>query len=321
MAMFGSDAASGSFPPPALSDTAEQRFNSFSVFAAFPVALVFGGIAESLVSSGQIPIGIVFAAVAIGSALIGLRIPYVAIARPDRSLTFKSLTRTISTNLSHVERITRQSGGRGGSSWVFYFDGTRAQLNNRSGRILAGYVVDRNPHVEYPPSLDRHRLPTYNAGGTPVSLIDRPRSVRARWSRLHPLIRVALGILAFFVVLDFIVHGNLTLSTPSMPVTTSGSSSVATVTGVSCVSQGPRSGYLTAAGTITPKETLPLGLVVNATITDASGQQFGFGQAMISHVEAGQSQGFTVSINPGDRPPTSPAHGCFVTWLAVAANH
>jgi hypothetical protein len=106
-----------------------------------------------------------------------------------------------------------------------------------------------------------------------------------------------------------------------MPVTISGSRAIATVSGVTCVSQGPRSGYLTAAGTITPKETLPLGLVVNATITDAKGHQFGFGQVIFSHVEAGQSQKFNVSINPGDRPPTTPAHGCYVTWLAVLANH
>jgi hypothetical protein len=150
-----------------------------------------------------------------------------------------------------------------------------------------------------------------------TSLRHRTRSIRTGWRRLNPLIRVAIGIFAFFVVLDFAVHGNLTLSTPSMPVTVSGSNSIASVAGVSCVSQGTRSGYLTAAGTITPKETLPLGLVVNATITDAKGQQFGFGQAMISHVESGQSQRFEVSINPGDRPPTTPAHGCFVTWLAV----
>jgi hypothetical protein len=150
---------------------------------------------------------------------------------------------------------------------------------------------------------------------------NRSRSIRARWRRLHPLIRVAIGIFAFFVVLDFVVHGNLTLRTPSMPVTVGGSSSIARVSDVSCVSQGPRSGYLTAAGTITPRETLPLGLDVNATITIADGQQFGFGQEILSHVESGQSQRFEVSINPSDRPPTMPAHGCFVTWLAVAPNN
>jgi hypothetical protein len=156
MAMFNPQAAN-SLTPPVSSSPVEQRFNALSVFAAFPVALVFGCIAVSLISGGQRPIGVVFLVVAVGSAAMGLRIPYVAIAGSDGSLTFKALTRTITTHVSHVERITRRSGGRSGSTWVFSFDGTRAQLNNRSGRTLAEYVVDHNPQVEYPSYLARRR--------------------------------------------------------------------------------------------------------------------------------------------------------------------
>jgi hypothetical protein len=165
MAMFnpetqgslGPAATQNNLTPPAPSDTAEQRFSSLSVFAAFPFALIFGSIAISLVSTGHGPIGIIFLAFAVGVAVMALRVPYVAIAHPDGSLTFKALTRSVTTNFSHVERIVHRSGGRGGSSWVFYFDGTRAQLNNWAGRTLAGYVVDRNPQVDYPSSLDRRR--------------------------------------------------------------------------------------------------------------------------------------------------------------------
>lgn len=158
MANFNPEAQSN-ITPPAPNDPVEQRFSALSVFAAFALAFVFGCVADSLVSAGQRPIGIVFLALAVGAAVVGLRVPYVAIASPDGSLSFKALTRTVTTNLSHVERITHKSGGGrgGGSTWVFYFDGTRAQLNNRGGRTLAGYVVDHNPQVEYPPSLDRRR--------------------------------------------------------------------------------------------------------------------------------------------------------------------
>jgi len=164
MAMFNPETQSGLTPPaqnsltpPAPNDADEQRFSSLSVFAAFPFALIFGSIAVSLLSHGQRPIGVIFLAFAVGVAVMALRVPYVAIARPDGSLTFTALTRSVPTNLSHVERIAHRSGGRSGSSWVFYFDGTRAQLNNWGGRALAGYVVDHNPQVAYPPSLDRRR--------------------------------------------------------------------------------------------------------------------------------------------------------------------
>ena len=156
MAMFNPE-AQNRLTPPASNNPVEQRFNALSVFAGFAVALVFGSIAVSLISGGQRAIGVVFLAVALGAAVMALRVPYVAIAGSDGSLTFKALTRTVTTSLSHVERITRRSGGRSGSTWVFYFDGTRAQLNNRSGRTLAEYVVDHNPQVEYPSYLARRR--------------------------------------------------------------------------------------------------------------------------------------------------------------------
>jgi hypothetical protein len=162
MAMFNPE-AQGSFAPPLPlappqpSDPVEQRFSSLSIFAAFPVAFVFGSVGASLVSSGQPSVGIVILAFAVGAAFMALRIPFVAVTHVDGSLTFRALIRTVTTNISHVERITRKPVGRGGSSWIFYFDGTRAQLNNRSGRILAGYVVDHNPRIDYPPSLDQRR--------------------------------------------------------------------------------------------------------------------------------------------------------------------
>jgi hypothetical protein len=141
--------------PTEVNDPTDQRFNSLSVLVAFPLfALIAVSIAQPILSSsGQREIGFVFVALAVFATVAALRVPYVAIVRSDGSLTFKALTRTVTTNLSRVERITRSSGARGGTTWIFYFDGTRAQLNNRSGRALAGYVVQHNPRVEYPSSL------------------------------------------------------------------------------------------------------------------------------------------------------------------------
>jgi hypothetical protein len=80
-----------------------------------------------------------------------LRRPYLATAGSDGSLTFKSLTGSVSTKVSHVTRIGLSSGARGGASWIFYFDGTRATLGNLGGKALARSVIDQNPAVEYPP--------------------------------------------------------------------------------------------------------------------------------------------------------------------------
>jgi hypothetical protein len=84
-------------------------------------------------------------------AVSGLRTPYVAIARPDRSLTFRAVTGSVTTSISRISRITLSTGARGGESWFFYFDGTRAKLADLGGRALARYVIDNNPAVEYPP--------------------------------------------------------------------------------------------------------------------------------------------------------------------------
>ena len=123
-----------------------------------PVFIVFFSvIALSAIpdASGRV-VGIVAAVIAMLFVVLALRMPYVAIAGPDGSLTFKALGRMTETSIAQVSRISyRRSGGAraGGSIWLFYFDDTRAQLGNWAGRSLARYVIARNPAVQYPPGL------------------------------------------------------------------------------------------------------------------------------------------------------------------------
>lgn len=84
-----------------------------------------------------------------------LRVPYVAIVSPDGTLTFKALTGSTTTQVSRINRITVYTGGRGGSTWYFYYDAGRARLGDVGGRALARYLISVNPAIDYPRSLRR----------------------------------------------------------------------------------------------------------------------------------------------------------------------
>jgi hypothetical protein len=90
------------------------------VLVGFPLfAVIAVSIAEPIIaSSGPRAVGFVFLALAVLAVVAALRVPYVAVVRPDGSLTFKALTRTVTTTLTNVERITRSSGARGGTTWM-----------------------------------------------------------------------------------------------------------------------------------------------------------------------------------------------------------
>src|SRR5205814_864258 len=75
-------------------------FSIWGLFAAF--ALTHGG-----TQAGTF-LGIVWLVLALGT----LRQPYVAIVRPDGSLTFRALTRTITTTVDAIYRVSI-AGGRG----------------------------------------------------------------------------------------------------------------------------------------------------------------------------------------------------------------
>jgi hypothetical protein len=117
-----------------------------------PVFVVFFTLiaVSALPSRSGRAIGIVAAVLAILFAVTFSRRPYVAIVRPDGSLTFKALIGSTETAISRVSRISLRTGARGASSWIFEFDGTRALLGDIGGRGLARYVIERNPAVEHP---------------------------------------------------------------------------------------------------------------------------------------------------------------------------
>ena len=83
----------------------------------------------------------------LGIGLYGLlRAPYVAVVSSDGTLTFKSLTSSTTTNVANIQRV-RLARGRGGTTWVFYFDGAQKSLGHFGGRSLARYLSDRNPAI------------------------------------------------------------------------------------------------------------------------------------------------------------------------------
>jgi hypothetical protein len=105
----------------------------------------------ALFASADIPhkpdrvVGIVAAVLAVLMFVFLLRRPYVAIVRSDGSLTFKCLTGSKQTTISRISRIGIVRGVRGGGSWIFYFDGTRAVLGDVGGLQLKRYLIARNP--------------------------------------------------------------------------------------------------------------------------------------------------------------------------------
>ncbi len=130
----------------------QTRFYAVATIIAPPVFVVFFTLiaVSALPSRSGRAIGIVAAVLAILFAVTFSRRPYVAIVRPDGSLTFKALIGSTETAISRVSRISLRTGARGASSWIFEFDGTRALLGDIGGRGLARYVIERNPAVEHP---------------------------------------------------------------------------------------------------------------------------------------------------------------------------
>ena len=134
---------------------APARVYSVTAMIVPPVFVVFLTLvaAASISHQASRVLGIGAAVLAVLMAVFWVRRPYVAIVRPDGSLTFKALLVSKETTISRVSRIGLSTGGRGGSSWIFHFDGTRASLGDIGGKALMRYVVNCNPDIEHP-----HRL-------------------------------------------------------------------------------------------------------------------------------------------------------------------
>ena len=111
-------------------------FTAWGAIALF--ALTHGG-----TQAGAI-LGIVWLFFAAGT----LRQPYVAILRPDGSLTFNALTRRITTTADAISRVSI-AGGPHGRLYVFHFDGRTASLGMFGGQTLSRYLVERDPSIQH----------------------------------------------------------------------------------------------------------------------------------------------------------------------------
>ena len=130
----------------------ERRFYAIVTMVAVSVfLLLFTVIATSAIPNrnGR-PVGIAALVVGVLMTLWSLRAPYVAIVKPDGTLTFRSLTGSVTTAVQRVSQVRALASGRG-QSWVFYFDGGKARLTDVSGRALARYLISQNPSINCQP--------------------------------------------------------------------------------------------------------------------------------------------------------------------------
>ncbi len=132
----------------------QEQFYSITAIVVPPVFIAFFAVVAitALPKRASMTVGIVAAILAVLSVLFFLQRPYVAKVWPDGSVIFKAVGLSKETTVSRISSIRLSTGGRGGSTWYFYFEGTRAGLGDIGGRQLARYVIERNPHVEYPRS-------------------------------------------------------------------------------------------------------------------------------------------------------------------------
>lgn len=146
--------------PPAWVTSGDRRFYSVEMLIVLPICLLvlgpFAGLAVA--SSGGRPFGLILSAFLLAVTVWSLRMPYVAVAEPSGTLTFKALTNSTTTSVSQIGRIYVRTGGRGGSTWYFDFGSGSARLGGFNGRALARYVLERSPGIPHPRSLDRRRF-------------------------------------------------------------------------------------------------------------------------------------------------------------------
>ena len=128
----------------------EQRFYSTAMLIAAPPFLLIWGIfmVAALSDKSGRQIGVFFTAVWAVALFALLRNPYVAVVRSDGSITFRALTRTITTSVDAISRISIRRGRA--ISYVFHFNDRTASLGWDGGQGLSRYVLERNPLTQGP---------------------------------------------------------------------------------------------------------------------------------------------------------------------------
>ena len=132
-----------------------QRFYAVEMLVVLPIFVGFCAVvahAELPYPPGR-PVGIAATLFGVVLVLYGLRAYFVATIGPDGTLTFTALTRATSVATADISRIGIRTSGRGGASWLFYFNGTRAVLGGMGGKALARSIVAVHPEVPHPARL------------------------------------------------------------------------------------------------------------------------------------------------------------------------
>jgi hypothetical protein len=126
----------------------EQRFWAQVMILAAPIFFFTGvAIVVFALTHGGTQVGTFLAITWLVFSAGTLRQPYVAILRPDGSLTFKALTRRITTPVDAIYRVSIT--GTRGRSYVFRFDDRKASLGMFGGQTLSRYLVERDPTIQH----------------------------------------------------------------------------------------------------------------------------------------------------------------------------
>ena len=125
----------------------EQRFWAQLMILGAPLFIsVFGALAAFALTHGGTQPGAFLGIFWLVLTAATLRQPYVAVLSPDGSLTFKALTRRITTTVDAIYRVSIT--GQRGRSYVFHFDDRKASLGMFGGQTLSRYLVEQNPSIE-----------------------------------------------------------------------------------------------------------------------------------------------------------------------------
>jgi hypothetical protein len=108
--------------------------------------LGWGALAAFALTHGGTQAGVVLGLVWLFFAAGAIRQPYVAVLRPDGSITFRALTRSITTTVDAISRISIVRGR--GRHYVFFFDDRKASLGMFGGQTLSRALLERNPSIQ-----------------------------------------------------------------------------------------------------------------------------------------------------------------------------
>jgi hypothetical protein len=138
--------------------SARQIYYAVEPIVCYPIFIALSALIALLAVLGLVGRTVGIGAAAFGTFLVffGLRASLRATVDPDGTLTFTSLTGSVTTNIASVTRIAIVTAGRT-SAVAFDFDGRRVEFGNIGGRGLARYIIQRRPDIPHPARLNPKR--------------------------------------------------------------------------------------------------------------------------------------------------------------------